>query len=264
MTDNISLGKIRSSIPVNIIGRDIRLYGKISSTNDIAMDLGARGFEEGIVIIADSQERGRGRLGRQWFSPPGVNLYMSILLRPSIHPGHISILTMMGALAVLKGIKEVTGLDPLIKWPNDIIVNDKKVAGILTESNIEEEKINYTVLGIGINVNMEEDEFPPDLRMPATSLKVCTGRVIDRETLIIRLIGAMDEYYCLIRENKSDFIFHEWKSKCITLNKRVKVSRKDGEITGFVEDISRDGALILDTQAGKRTIYTGDVTLLEG
>ncbi len=159
-----------------IIGRDIRVFHETTSTNDLADKLGRDGVKEGAVVIADKQNKGRGRLGRSWISLPGRGLWFSVLLRPPLSPQAATQLTIASATAVVRALQKSTGLRCDVKWPNDILINGRKICGILTEMAAELESIKHIVLGIGLNVNFAEDDFPPDIRKIASSLKIETGQ----------------------------------------------------------------------------------------
>ena len=262
--DKLSVSEIKGAIKTRIIGSEIFIFDEVDSTNDIAMKMGAEGREEGLVVLSEGQLHGRGRLGRTWVSPKGVNLYVSILLRPEISPFYAPVLTMMAAMAAAGSILKTTGLKAKIKWPNDILVDQKKVAGILTEMNAEQEKINYIVIGIGINVNMKKEDFPEDLRMPAASLMECAGRRVDRAKLLCALLESMEEYYEELKSKGIMSIVQKWRRLCGTLNKRIKVSLPGGIITGIAEDVTQEGGLVIRTGNGStKVIFAGDVTLLE-
>ena len=166
-----------------VIGRDIRVFEETTSTNDVIEKLARDGVKEGVVVFAESQTKGRGRLGRKWISPARKGLWFSVLLRPAMRPAAVTQLTIAAATALRRAIRAQTGLTPEIKWPNDILIRGKKVAGILTELSAELDQVKYVILGIGVDVNLGAGEFPPELRKIATSLKIETGQRQDRAGL---------------------------------------------------------------------------------
>lgn len=262
--DRLSASEIKRGIRTKTIGKEIRIFDEVGSTNDIAMEMGAKGGENGLVVVAESQSHGKGRMGRTWISPKGVNLYISILLRPGFSPHQASALTMMASVATATAISRTTGLDVEIKWPNDILIGGKKVSGILTEMNAEEERIHYVVIGVGVNVNMKKEDFPDNLRMPADSLMECTGRRVDRSGLLRALLESMDANFETLKNEGVMSIIPKWRKLCSTLNKRIKVALPEAVITGVAEDVTQEGGLVVTFGEGlKRVIYAGDVTLLE-
>ncbi|MBI5193491.1 MAG: biotin--[acetyl-CoA-carboxylase] ligase [Nitrospirae bacterium] len=262
--DILSAADIKKEIKTTVIGNDILVFDEVKSTNDITMELASKGGKEGLVVIAESQLHGKGRLGRQWISPKGVNIYASFLIRPEIPPVNAPVLTMMASLAAAEAIAGTTGLEAWIKWPNDILVNQKKISGILTEMNAEEEKINYVVIGIGINVNMKNEDFPDSFRIPATSVMDSLGRKSDRTKLLCFLIESMDSNYEYLRKKGIMSIMSKWRKLCITLNKMIKVTSAGGAITGVAEDITTEGGLVIRIgEDSTKVIYSGDVTVME-
>lgn len=262
--DRLSASEIKMGLKTKIIGKEILIFNEVDSTNDIAMEKGGEGAEEGLVVIAESQLHGRGRLGRTWISPRGVNLYVSILLRPEFSPLYAAALTMMASVSTAAAISKTTGLDVRIKWPNDVLLDQKKVSGILTEMNAEEDRINYVVIGMGVNVNMKKDDFPKDLRMPATSLMEGLGSKVDRIFLLCSLLESIDSNYEDLKNKGIIPIMQKWRKLCSTLNKKVKVTLPGEIITGVAEDITQEGGLVVGIGEGlKKVIYAGDITLLD-
>ena len=261
--DRLSPDEIRKTLQTGIIGKELLFFDEVDSTNDVAMQSGAKGLAEGLVVLSEGQSHGKGRMGRTWVSPKNVNLYISILLRPDISPQYAPVMTMMSAISTARAIKEVTGLETTIKWPNDILIDRKKVSGILTEMNAEQERINYIVAGIGINVNIKKQDFPEDLRMPATSLKECLGKSVDRMNLLFTLIKILEQDYEELKKDGIMSIFRKWRKGCDILNRRIKVSLPGEEITGVAEDFTPEGGLVMRLDGReKRIIYAGDVLII--
>ena len=245
-----------------IIGRDIRVFEETTSTNDVVEKLARDGVKEGAVVFAESQTKGRGRLGRKWLSPARKGLWFSVLLRPPLHPLAATQLTVAGAIALFRAIRLQTGLVPGIKWPNDILLRGKKTAGILTEMSAEPDKVKHIVLGMGVDVNITAAEFPVELRKIATSLRVETGQRLDRAELAVRILQELDRVYGLICKGKFETVADEWEENCLTIGERVTVRFGERMIQGRAESLDPDGALLLRTQHGHlERIIGGDVTV---
>jgi BirA family transcriptional regulator, biotin operon repressor / biotin---[acetyl-CoA-carboxylase] ligase len=245
-----------------VIGRDIRVFEQTTSTNDVIEKLARDGVKEGVVVFAESQTKGRGRLGRKWISPAHKGLWFSILLRPDLRPQEATQLTVASATALRRAIQSETGLKPEIKWPNDILIGGKKVAGILTELSAELDKVRYVILGIGIDVNLDANEFSPEFRKTATSLKIETGEAISRAELAVTILRELDFDYARIGGGKFPAVADEWESGCATIGKNVTVYIGDRKIRGHAESLDDDGALLVRTEHGHlERITGGDVTL---
>lgn len=245
-----------------VIGRDIRVFEQTTSTNDVIEKLARDGVKEGVVVFAEAQTKGRGRLGRKWISPAHKGLWFSILLRPDLRPQETTQLTVASATALRRAIQSETGLKPEIKWPNDILIGGKKVAGILTELSAELDKVRYIILGIGIDVNLDTGEFPAELKKIATSLKIEAGETISRAELATAILRELDFDYARLGAGKFPDIADEWESGCATIGKNVTVHIGDRKIRGRAESLDDDGALLLRTEHGHlERITGGDVTL---
>jgi BirA family transcriptional regulator, biotin operon repressor / biotin---[acetyl-CoA-carboxylase] ligase len=245
-----------------VIGRDIRIFEETTSTNDVIEKLARDGVREGVVVFAESQTRGRGRLGRKWISPAHKGLWFSILLRPNLRPQEATQLTVASATALRRAIFSETKLKPEIKWPNDILIGGKKVAGILTELSAEVDRVRYIILGIGIDVNLDADEFPVELKKTATSLKIESGETISRAELATAILRELDFDYARICDGKFPGVADEWESGCVTIGKNVTVHIGDRKICGCAEALDDDGALLLRTEHGHlERIIGGDVIL---
>jgi BirA family biotin operon repressor/biotin-[acetyl-CoA-carboxylase] ligase len=246
----------------NVIGRDIRVFEETTSTNDVVEKLARDGVKEGAVVYAECQTKGRGRLGRKWVSPPHKGLWFSILLRPDLRPQMATQLTVASATALRRAIKLQTGLSPEIKWPNDILVGGKKVAGILTEMSAELDRVRYVILGIGVDVNLAAPEFPADLRKIATSLRLETGKPVSRAELAVHILRELDRDYALICAGKFTGVADEWEAHCTTIGRVVTVHLGSRQVRGRVESLDDDGALLLRSEHGHlERIIGGDVTL---
>lgn len=245
-----------------VIGRDIRVFRETTSTNDIIDKLARDRAKEGIVVFAQSQTKGRGRLGRRWLSPAGKGLWFSLLLRPNLHPQQVTRLTVSTATALRRAIEQQTGLKPEIKWPNDILLSGKKVAGILTELHAELDRISYVIVGIGVDVNLNPADLPPDLRKTATSLKIALGRDVPLAELAVRLLKTLDDDYARVIAGGFPAVADEWERHCSTLGRRVSITVGDRLLHGRAESLGDDGALLLRTDHGHlERIIGGDVAL---
>ena len=245
-----------------VIGRDIRVFEETNSTNDIVEKLARDGVKEGVVVFAEAQTRGRGRLGRKWLSPPRRGLWLSVLLRPDLRPQAATQLTVVAATALCRAIRSQTDLAPQVKWPNDILINGRKVAGVLTELSAELDHIKHLTLGIGLDVNLSAAEFPAELKKIATSLKIESGRHLNRLELGAALLRELDADYERIRRGRFEAVADEWEANCVTLGQRVRIHIGNREIAGRAESLDDDGALLLRTDHGHlERIIGGDVTI---
>ncbi len=244
------------------IGREILFFKEVSSTNTIASHL-AETTAEGAVVLAESQEKGRGRLGRVWISPPGVNIHMSVLLRPKIKQRDATLLTIMSAVACANAVRRITGLDISIKWPNDLMASHRKLGGILTEIRTDAGKIPVAIIGIGLNVNIGLDAFPEDVRKIATSLKNETGRSYSREEIIAGILNEINRWYAHLNTSGGEMLLPEWKRLSSTIGKYVKVTAGDETFSGFAESIDSEGRLLLRLPSGElKRVSAGDLTVL--
>ena len=246
----------------NVIGRDIHVFEQTTSTNDVIEKLARDGVKEGAVVFAESQTKGRGRLGRMWISPERKGLWFSVLLRPDLHPQKTTQLTVASATALRRAIQSETGLHPEIKWPNDILIGGKKVAGVLTELSAELDRVRHVILGIGVDVNLVASEFPPELRKLATSLKIESGRMIARAELATAILRELDSDYARICSGFFAEVADEWQEHCKTIGREVTIQIGERRIRGHAESLDDDGALLLRTDHGRlERITGGDVTL---
>lgn len=246
------------------IGSSILCLKETESTNAVAFKMANEGAQEGAVVIADAQNAGKGRLGRVWLSPPGVNLYCSVVLRPAISPMAACQLTFLSVVAVARAIEKCTELKPQIKWPNDILISGKKVAGLLNEMNAETEKVNFVVLGIGVNLNMRLAQLSPGLlRHPATSLLEEGGVEVDRLRFTRTLLVELDELYdTFLREGEAP-VRAEWLERSAIKGRQVRVSVGERDFTGTVQGVDSFGALLVVRGDGvQETVLSGDVTLI--
>lgn len=245
-----------------VVGRDIRVFEETTSTSDVVGKLAQDGVKEGVVVFAESQTKGRGRLGRKWTSPAHKGLWFSVLLRPKLTPQAATQLTIAAATALTRAIREKTDLKPEIKWPNDILIGGKKVAGILTELHAELDRVRSIILGIGVDVNLAAADFPADLHRLATSLKIETGAAVPRSELAAVILRELDRDYARIGAGEFETVADEWADHCTTLGCNVSIRIGQRKIEGRAESLDADGALLVRTEHGHlERVIGGDVTL---
>ncbi len=245
--------------------RTIEWHAEVDSTQRVARELARAGAAEGTVVVAEAQTAGRGRLGRSWHSPAGVNVYCSIVLRPPLAPPAVPRLALVAGLAVADAIAAATALRPQLKWPNDVLVEGRKVAGILTEMEAELERVGHVIAGIGINVNAPADAFPPELATKAGSLALVLGRRVDRAALFGGLLAAFEARYERFVADGFAAMRGEWESYSSLTGKEVRVAAPDGELAGRVLGLDDDGALRLARASGEVVrVVAGEVTLPGG
>lgn len=245
--------EIKNRLFTTYIGRKIYYFPELESTNIIAKEKATHkeeGVNEGTIVIAERQSAGKGRLGRNWFSPAG-GIWLSMILYPQLSPSYIPRITLMTAVAVVKAIERCTKIKTQIKWPNDILINEKKVCGILTEMSAELDLINWVVVGIGVNVNIKQQEFPENIRERTTSLKEALRKEISRVRLVQMFLKEFERYYELLKKREISLILKEWKSYSHTLGKKIRVDMGERIITGEAVDINEEGALILKKEDGE-------------
>ena len=257
--DRLFSEEIQDGLKTAIVGSEIVYFAETDSTNHRAALLAEGGARDGTVIVAEAQSAGKGRLGRRWTSPAGVNLYLSIILRPAIAPRAAPLLTFLSSLATARTIELETGLRPTVKWPNDVLLGGCKVAGLLNEMNAETERVNYVILGIGVNLNMTQEQFPDDLRYPATSLALALQHPVDRVRFCRRLLSEIDSLYRNYPAGQ-DTILAGWLAYFDLQGKKVTVEEPSRSIVGTVTGIAADGALLLSLENGdSERILAGDV-----
>jgi len=253
--------KIKDGLQTDFIGRMIHHFTEVTSTNDVAKELAAKGAKEGTVVISETQILGRGRLGREWISPQG-GVWFSIILRPEIAPEEASKLTLVAAVAVTRAIREAFNLEAEIKWPNDILIGGKKACGILTETTTKGAAENFVVIGVGINANISLNSFPENLRNSLTSLKEELKEEIEREEFLRALLEELERRYKMFMQKKFDSILEEWRNLAGFLGQHVEVVSFDEKIRGWAVDVDQSGALLIKLENGTvKRVMSGDVTL---
>ncbi|MFQ6039713.1 MAG: biotin--[acetyl-CoA-carboxylase] ligase [Candidatus Poribacteria bacterium] len=254
---------ITSGLKTQSLGHRVYAYQQTRSTNDIALHLGANGAPDGALVIAEYQTAGKGRLGRSWISPPSCCILASLLLRPTIQPYQTPVVTLLAASAAANSIRTLTKLPAKIKWPNDVIIEKKKVCGILTEMGIGKGGQQFLVVGIGINVNIAKDSFPFLLRSKATSLSILLGYELPRIQLLQQFLLEFENRYMLLNQGNLTPIISEVKNLSSILGRQVRIECNDKTIVGQAVDIDENGALVLRLRVGTfEKVITGGVTLI--
>ncbi|MTI71783.1 MAG: biotin--[acetyl-CoA-carboxylase] ligase [Firmicutes bacterium] len=260
--DLLTYEEIEDKLKTNTIGRKIYHFDSLDSTNIKAKKLAIKGENEGTIIIGEEQTKGKGRLGRYWTSPKGKGVWLSIILRPNIEPTKASYITQIGAAAVSKAISDM-GIKNYIKWPNDIVINNKKVCGILTEMSGEINKVNYIVIGMGINVNLNKKEVPKELKNKATSLKIESGNSVSRKKLVANILNNFEYLYDeLIEYNTITKSIEICKSSSALINKDIKIIRRNKTKKAKAINLDKDGHLIVEYPDGtKEGLISGEISV---
>lgn len=243
--DRLTADDIKARLKTQVIGAEVLVFEETASTNDVVAYLAASGAREGLTVFAESQTKGRGRHGRCWVSPRGKGLWFSVLLRPSFPPQAMPRITIATSVAVARAIRRTTSLDVRIKWPNDVIVGGRKVAGILTELQDE-----VAILGVGVDVNCRRDDFPSEVTATATSLALETGSPQDRAALAAVVLTALDDCY-RCAQTDFDAIITEWAASSTTLGRQLAVKMGQRRIEGHAQALDADGALLLRKDNGQ-------------
>ncbi|OAB46883.1 bifunctional biotin--[acetyl-CoA-carboxylase] synthetase/biotin operon repressor [Paenibacillus antarcticus] len=260
--DNLDKLTLNNALNTVMMGSVLEIIKSTVSTQEEARQRAELGAPEGTVIIAEEQTGGKGRLGRKWFSPYGKGIWMSLVLRPQQPLEFTSQLTLLTGVAVCRAIRKRTGLDVGIKWPNDILMNQRKVCGILLESTVEDKVVRYCIAGIGISVNIDREEYPEDLRDIATSLKAESGATVDRSLLIAAILEEFETLYQLYAQEGFLPIASLWEALSVTINQEVVFNTTQGLREGLAVGLDPSGALLVDTGMGNIVpVISGDVKL---
>jgi BirA family biotin operon repressor/biotin-[acetyl-CoA-carboxylase] ligase len=256
--DRLTALEILPLLETQYLGRTVHSFDSISSTSEVAFRLAAEGADHGDLVVAEQQTAGRGRRGRTWESPAGKNLYASLVLRPELPPQRAPELTLLAAVAVAETLRG-EGVQASIKWPNDVLAADRKIAGILTELSAEADRVHFVVLGIGVNLNAAREDLSPELAHTATSVTRLLGRPVDRPAFLARLLRTLEEWLDLHAEQGFGPVRARWRALSATLGLEVLVKSENRELRGLAEDIDVDGALLLRTDHGVERVLAGDV-----
>lgn len=260
--EKVTPDEIRLGLQTETLGRQIHHEESVDSTQKIAHRLAYEGAQEGTVVIAEEQLSGRGRMDRIWHSPKSTGVWMSVILRPNIPPPKAPQLTLITAVAVVQAIEELTDLTPQIKWPNDILMNGKKVTGILTELQADADRIISIIIGIGINVNQKLDDYPDELKDIATSISIEKGEKLSRAELIRVLLAKLENLYKLYLDKGFYPIKLLWESYAVSIGKNLTARTITGSIYGKALGITEDGVLMIEDSSGKvHHVYSADIEL---
>lgn len=259
--DLMTEAEIKSLMHTDWVAKEVLYFDTIDSTNTKAQELAEKGYPSGTLVVADKQESGKGRRGRSWVSPSGTGIFMTLMIKPDINPNNASMLTLVAALAVAKAITSVTGEEAMIKWPNDIVVNGKKVCGILTEMNAQFDYINHIVVGIGINVHNES--FPEEISQMASSLMIeAGGKRFHRAQIIAETMSYFEQYYdTFLKTQDLSALVREYDELLVNRNKSVRVLDPKELFDGKAMGITPKGELIVDTWESRKLVSSGEVSV---
>lgn len=259
--DLMTEAEIKSLLHTDWVAKEVLYFDTIDSTNTKAQELAEKGYQSGTLVVADKQESGKGRRGRSWVSPSGTGIFMTLMIKPDINPNNASMLTLVAALAVAKAITSVTGEEAMIKWPNDIVVNGKKVCGILTEMNAQFDYINHIVVGIGINVHNES--FPEEISQMASSLMIeADGKRFHRAQIIAETMSYFEQYYdTFLKTQDLSALVREYDKLLVNRNKSVRVLDPKEPFDGKAMGITPKGELIVDTWESRKLVSSGEVSV---
>jgi BirA family transcriptional regulator, biotin operon repressor / biotin---[acetyl-CoA-carboxylase] ligase len=262
--DSLIPSEIKWKLKTRIFGSQIISYRKVDSTNDAAYELAENGIGEGTVVLAEEQGRGKGRQGRSWQSPPKGGIYMSCVLRPRMAPNEIARITLLAAVAVAKSVRKATGLNAMIKWPNDILIDNKKVCGILTEMKAEQDSVDFVILGIGINVNTPLKGLPRGATSLREEMRGAGGKtVLSRVDLARKIMEALESEYHTLKERGFRPIIEEWGRLSAMLGSRIRVVLQNRAFGGQAHDIDPDGSLVVRLDSGTlEKVSSGDVEMV--
>ena len=255
--DKLLPQEIQFGLNTKIFGRNVVAFDMVGSTMDEAFRLGMEGAPEGTIVCAEAQSKGRGRLGRVWSSPKGKGIYFSLILRPRLPPGQLAQLTLTAAVALAEALHHIAGIELSIKWPNDILAGNKKLAGILTELRAETDRVQFVVVGLGINVNTPASQLVDG----AASLRTAAGRTFNRVAVLQEVLRSFEAWYAVLGQGRFDRVIEAWKARSSTLKRRVRVTDPAGMVEGMAVDLDVDGGLLVRLDSGTIVKKTaGDVT----
>ncbi len=257
----IAKKQILKGLKTSVVGKKLFVFESIDSTNACAKTLAETGTPEGTVVVAEHQSAGRGRQGRTWSSEPGRNLLLSIVLRPNLPKDGCGFLTFFSAVFIARALERATGRPVECKWPNDLLIGGKKCCGILLENSFSQDVLDYSVIGIGINVN--QTTFEGDLADRATSLSREYHTEFDRTKLLQTLLQEADTLLSTLKKGDTGNIMSEWNNRCTMFGKSVTISHGEDTTTGVAVSLNADGGLIIQTPSGESTFYAGDVSVVQ-
>ncbi len=259
-TDELNENNLLVGLKTEALGRPVHFLESVESTQKIAHRLAQENAPEGTLVIAEEQVSGRGRMARSWHSPKGTGIWMSLLLRPSLPPQKAPQFTLIAAVAIVEAIKDKCDLDVDIKWPNDLLINGKKVTGILTELQADSEQIHSLIIGMGINVNQSAEDFSDDIREIATSLHIESEKTFSRAGIVQEILSNLEKYYAVYIKEGFEPIKEIWEKYAVTIGKQITARTLNKEIKGFASGITNEGVLKLIDETGEtHLIYSADI-----
>ncbi len=257
---------IQKKLKTGLLGRNIYCFNQITSTNDFAKKLLEQNAPEGTLIIAEYQTQGRGRLGRSWLAPPGKALLFSLILKPETPMKKIGLVSLLASIAVAEAMESLVNVKPALKWPNDILLNNKKICGILLETvtNNFSDLCSFIILGVGINLTQQVEDFPKDIKATATSLLIETGQKIDRLNLLSTILSILEDKYLRFKNGEDTFIGQEWLQYCPFVNQSIYIKMNHDELRGIFAGLDQNGSLLLKDAANNiRKISYGEIIKCE-
>ena len=258
--DLLSEDKIKSVLKTELFAKKIYAFWSVGSTNEFAYSRALHDDSEGTLVIAEQQSKGRGRKSRTWDSPFNKGLWFSLILRPRLPASRAGLVPYLAGVSLVEAVENITGLKPVVKWPNDLLLNGRKFCGILSEVEFENSTIKFIILGIGININHKKNEFPEDFREQATSLRIESGSRIDRVEFLAEALFRLEENFNDMKEKGFKNIIKKWKKNCPQLGKEVVIFQDDYHYQGIFEELDDEGCLLLRTQDGElKKIVAGDI-----
>lgn len=260
-SDVLSSRAISRRLNTCLLGKEVRFFRETTSTNAVATALAAEGVPEGTLVVTEAQTSGKGRLGRQWLSPAGCNLYFSLILRPPVSPRRAHLVTIMASVALAAVLRREYGIPVGIKWPNDILMKDRKLAGLLTELKAETDRVEYVVLGVGINVNWAAGDMPKEISSIATSVSEAAMHAVSRLDLLAWFLEEFENLY-LGHGLESPGIVDDWRSLSCMLGRTVRIRAFGRVVEGVAENVDDEGRLLVNTGKGIELISAGDVEIL--
>lgn len=259
--DLLSEDKIKSVLKTNVFGNKIYAFWSVGSTNEFAYQRGLQGENEGALVVAEEQTKGRGRMFRKWHSPFNKGLWFSVILRPDMPAPKAGLVPYLAGLSVAEAVENFVGLKPAMKWPNDLLLNGKKFCGILSEVEFSNNKINFIILGIGINANHKTDEIPMELQTQATSLRIESGSRIDRAELLAEVLFQLEKNYKEVKEYSFEGVINQWKKRCPQFGREIVITQEDNVYEGKFENLDDSGCLLMRTKSRELIkIVAGDIT----
>lgn len=256
---------ILSGLQNQTIGRQLQIYDQVNSTNDLALQYGIDGAQEGTLILAESQTQGRGRHGRKWLAPGGSSILASVILRHRLRADQVGLPNLIGAVAIATAINELTNLSARIKWPNDVLIEGRKVSGVLTELEYDRHRQPFFVMGFGVNVNTTEADLPEALRDSATSLQIESNRKLSRVALLQAILHRLEENYLCLKRGETDSLIATVNELLYLSGNWIEIKTADEVFCGQAETVDRDGGLLLrDTNRKQRKFLVGEVVRTGG